>query len=255
VIRLIYMLKEERFDYILDRLKKESRIAYDTVAEALGVSEDTIRRDIEALHKNGLLAKVRGGAIIRAKNPLNFQDRSSYQSDAKEVIALKAQQFIKNGQTIFMDGGTTVCAIAAHFPINSNFRVITNNNALIPILARYQQIEVIVLGGIYNRFTETNTGGQTCQEAKNYIADLFFMGTCAIHSKLGVTAVLQDDGEVKQAMLSQSQKTIALTDKEKLELTEHYKVCDVTSLSAIITELPSDETALDQLRDLGPSLI
>src|SRR5579863_8727454 len=92
------MLKEERFDHILKVIKKKGKVFYETLSEELNISEDTVRRDIESLHKNGLLCKVRGGAISVSKNPLSFQDRTRYLTKEKDVIALKAQQ-----QTIFVE--------------------------------------------------------------------------------------------------------------------------------------------------------
>jgi DeoR/GlpR family transcriptional regulator of sugar metabolism len=249
------MLKEERFDYILKALSEKDKISYEMMASKLNVSEDTIRRDIDILEKNGLLSKVRGGAILRGKNPLTFQDRASYFSGGKEVIALKAQQLIKDGQTIYMDGGTTVCAIASQLPINIHLRIISNNTALIPILANYKDIEHIILGGTHNKVTQTTTGGQTCNEINKYTADLYFMGVCAIHSKLGVTAVYQPDGEVKQAMHKSALRSIALANSEKLDTSEYFRVCELKDVSGMITDLPSNDSKLDSFRNSGISLL
>jgi DeoR family transcriptional regulator, carbon catabolite repression regulator len=249
------MIKEERFDHILGLLKQKGKVTYDMLALDLEVSEDTIRRDIELLHNNGLLSKVRGGAISISKNPLNFQDRASYLSDGKQTIARKAQQFIKNGQTVFMDGGTTICAIAAHLPLNSSLRIVTNNIALIPILSKFKDIEIIVLGGIYNKHTETNLGAKTCEDIRNYIADVYFMGACAIQSKFGITSTFNDEAEVKRIMLHNAKQIIALGNIEKINNTESFKVCDLEDVSALITDLPSDDSKLDNYRNLGIKLI
>jgi DeoR family transcriptional regulator, carbon catabolite repression regulator len=249
------MLKEERFNHILINLKQKGKVFYEPLAKDLNVSEDTIRRDIEALYNNGLLLKVRGGAISQSKNPLTFQDRSHYFSDEKDIIALKAQQLIRNGQTIFMDGGTTVCAIASRLPANASFRLITNNLALIPIVSKFKDIELIVLGGLYDRKTEIATGGQTADEVSKYVADLYLMGTCAIHKDFGITAVFQNDGEVKQRMLKNSNKTFALSNHAKLNLNEYYKVCDLEDISGLITDLPADDTKLNHFRNSGIQLI
>src|ERR1700750_1933223 len=104
------MLKEERFEIILSQLKEKNKVKFEDLASLLQVSEDTVRRDIDLLHRNGLLSKARGGAISREKDPLSFHDRQSFLTKEKDIIALKAQQFLKDGMTVFMDGGTTVCA-------------------------------------------------------------------------------------------------------------------------------------------------
>jgi DeoR/GlpR family transcriptional regulator of sugar metabolism len=249
------MLKEERFNHILKVIKRRGKVFYETLSEDLNISEDTARRDIESLHNNGLLLKVRGGAISISKNPFSFQDRTGYLAEEKELIALKAQQLIKKGQTIFMDGGSTICSIATHLPSNSSFRLVTNNMALVPIISKFRDIELIILGGKHDRETATNTGGQTCNEVKKYIASLYFMGTCAIQKGFGISAVFQNDGEVKQTMLKNANKTFALVNSTNLNTTEHYKVCDIKNISGMITDLATDDPKLDDFRHLGIRLI
>ena len=249
------MLKEERFNHILKVINKRGKVFYETISEDLNISEDTARRDIESLHNNGLLFKVRGGAISVSKNPLSFQDRTRYLSQEKELIALKAQQLIKKGQTIFMDGGSTICAIASHLPSNSSFRLVTNNMALVPIISKFRDIELIVLGGIHDRESAINTGGQTCNEVKQYIASLYFMGTCALQKDFGISAVFQKDGEVKQSMLRNANKTFALVNSSSLNTTEHFKICDVKDISGMITDLATDDSRLDDFRHLSIRLM
>jgi DeoR/GlpR family transcriptional regulator of sugar metabolism len=249
------MLKEIRLQHILTLLESKDLVTYELLASELKVSEDTIRRDIEVLHKNGLLSKVRGGAMLRSQNPLSFQNRETYLQGGKDIIALKAQHLIKNGQTIFMDGGTTVCAIAAHLPLNASLKIITNNQALIPILSRAPNIEIIVLGGRYDRDTETSSGAQAVDEARKYIADLYLMGTCAIHHEFGITASLQTEGEIKQVMVKNSVKTVALSNLEKLNSVEYFKVCELVDVDVLITDIASNESALDLYRRSDIQLI
>ncbi|WP_293916321.1 MULTISPECIES: DeoR/GlpR family DNA-binding transcription regulator [unclassified Sphingobacterium] len=249
------MLKEERFDHILTVLRDSGKVGYAPLSADLSVSEDTIRRDIDILSDRGLLVKVRGGAILPAKNPLNFQDRSSYFTTEKEIIALKTQPFIKSGQTIFMDGGTTICEIAAHLPVHSNFRVITNNQALVPVLSMYKGVEIIVLGGTYNRETQTNTGLLTCQDVGSYVADLYLMGACAIQYQYGITVATKEEGDVKQAMLKSSLQQIVVSHTDKLNSTYPFKVCDVSEVGMLITDVASDDKRLDDFRGSGIQLV
>ncbi|NBA86862.1 DeoR family transcriptional regulator [Emticicia sp. CRIBPO] len=249
------MLKEKRFDYILEKLDRDELVDYKSLAADLGISEDTARRDIQTLHKHGLLSIVSGGAVKRSKNPLSFQDRTSYLTEGKDVIALKAQQFIRNGQTIFMDGGTTICAIASRFPMDASFRVVTNNVALIPVLSNYPGIEVVVLGGLYNKTVQTNFGIYTYREVASYRADLYFMGTCAVDRNSGVTASLSEEGEIKKVMLAQSAKNIAISNAEKLNSTFHFRVCDTKDIDVLITDLPSNDPKLDHYRGIGVELV
>lgn len=249
------MVKEERFEKILAQLRDGSIATYSVLANELAVSEDTVRRDIDQLHQNGLLSKVRGGAIARKKNPLAFQDREGFFGEEKQVIALKVQPLLKNGMTILMDGGTTMCCVADNFSIDLSLRVVTNNMALLPVLNRFPKIEVIVLGGAYDPSIQTNVGAGTCEQVTYYVADMYLMGTCAISIESGITAANKADGEVKRAMLKAAKQTIVLANSEKLESWEHFKVADVDKADKLITELPSDDAKLDGFRNKGFQII
>jgi len=249
------MLKEERFTHILTTIKKKGKVNLESLSSALNVSEDTVRRDIESLHSNGLLLKVRGGAISLSKNPLSFQERAYFLSEEKNIVGLKAQRLIKDGQTVFMDGGSTVCAVASHLPANASFRLVTNNMALVPIISKFKHIDLILLGGIYDRETAVNVGGQTCGEAAKYIADLYLMGTCALQPNFGISSVFQADGEVKQTMLKNAVKTYALGNHTNLNATEYFKVCTLKEISGLITNLLTNDPQLDDFRNLGVPLI
>jgi DeoR/GlpR family transcriptional regulator of sugar metabolism len=242
------MLKEERFEYILKELKSVHKISYEDVALDLKVSEDTIRRDIETLSRSGLLVKVRGGAIRPSSNPLSFHDRTGIFTEGKSIIALKALQVLKNARTVFMDGGTTMIALASNLPADASFRVVTNNIELVTVLTNFPGIEIVVLGGSYNRVTKTNTGPFTCQEVGRYQADIYFMGICSIDSKSGITAAVLEDGEVKKAFMNSSHRTVVLSNAEKLETTDFFKVCTLDEVDTLITDLPSDDKLLDQYR-------
>ncbi len=249
------MLKEERFDLILDELKKEKTVSYQTFAMLTRVSEDTIRRDIEYLYKNGLISKVRGGAMLRSKDPLSFNERETVSTKEKDIIALKAQRFIKNEMTIFLDGGTTVCAIVSHISRDYHLRIVTNNPKLIPIVSDFPNIELILLGGKYYPNHAVTAGADTCLEVNNYTADLYFMGTCGIHPTNGASAIYKEDAEVKRAMCKSAKKIIVLADKNKLRITETFKASDLENIDVLITDLSSDDNQLNDFRDLDIQIV
>jgi DeoR/GlpR family transcriptional regulator of sugar metabolism len=242
------MAKEERYKMILKILEVNGKVGFDDLAPKLNVSSDTVRRDIEQLHKMGLLSKIRGGAAVRSNLPFAFHDRVLQFNEGKNIIGLKVQHLIKPGQTIFMDGGTTVCAVATHFPASIELRVVTNNLALLPILARFPNIETIVLGGVYRKELEVNASQQTCEYAAQYVADLYLMGACGVDSRMGVTAAFREDGEVKQVMRRSSKKTAVLSDCQKLGIVEYFKVADCSEIDMLITDLPTTDASLNPYR-------
>ena len=242
------MLKEKRFNHILDELKTNGQVLYGDLANELGVSEDTIRRDIELLVKSGLMVKTRGGAISPNKNPLSFKERSGLFSEGKKRIALKAQQQLNQIRTLFLDGGSTTLAFASSLPIDSNLRIITNNLSIPEVLTNHKGVQLIILGGNYERNTQTTFGTQTCLEVQKFTADLYLMGTCAIDPKFGLTAQVGEDGEVKKMMIQSSRKTMALVNQEKLNTNEYFTVATLNEIDGIITDLDSDDKLLDRYR-------
>lgn len=249
------MVKEKRFSYILEQLHLNKSVDFSELSKTLQVSEDTIRRDIDALAANGLLSKVRGGAIPRSAHPLTFADRSGYSNTDKEIIALKAQSLIKNGQTIFMDGGTSVYTLTTLLPTDIQLTVITNNTSIIPALARYKGINSIILGGRYLKETETLIGLQAIKHAEQFQADLYFMGICALDIDKGITSTFMEEAELKQAMLSCSNQTVVLSSLDKLGTFEPYRVAPMESVHYMVTEVDIAHEALLPYRKLGIKIL
>jgi len=184
----------------------------------------------------------------RSSNPLTFQDRDNYLKDQKQVIALKALSLLKEGMTIFMDGGTTVCTLVACIPANLKLRIITSNMMIVPLLQDKKKIELIVLGGNYCPETASTVGEVACSEIENYAADLYMMGVCAVDPTFGVTAEVQQDAAVKRAMLKSSRKVIALVNHASLHIEKPFKVCDLDRLDTFVTDLASTANTLDAFR-------
>lgn len=249
------MVKEKRFNYILEKLLDKNEVGFAELSKDLNVSEDTIRRDIDSLASNGLLLKIRGGAIPRSHNPLTFKERIGHLRDDKEIIALKAQMLIKPGQTIFMDGGTSVYTLVSLLSTDIKLTVITNNLAIIPALSAYSGVELIVLGGKYLKQSETVVGLQAIRMVENFQADLYFMGICALDTVKGVTASFMEEAELKQAMLKNSAMAIALSTFDKLETFESYRVCPIEDLDYIITEMDANDVKFESFKKKGISVL
>ena len=249
------MTKEKRFTYILKKLQDKSEVGFAELSDELKVSEDTIRRDIDVLANNGLCLKVRGGAIPRSHNPLTFKERVGILKDDKELIALKSQALIKTGQTLFMDGGTSVYTLVSLLPTDIKLTVITNNVAIVPALSFYSGIDLIVLGGKYLKESETVVGFQAMKMVENFQADVYFMGICALDPAKGVTANYMEEAELKQVMLNHSNVSVALSTFDKLETFESYRVCSIEDLDYIVTEMNPDNETFKLFHERGVKVL
>lgn len=244
------MLKEERLDYILRKLRTDQKVLQTELSNDLQVSEDTVRRDLEALAQNGLLIKVRGGAIPHSPNPPAFRDRIDFHDHEKRTIARKALSLLQNGQTIILDGGTSTLTFAQTFPTNLQLRVITNSIPIAMELMEHAGIDVVFTGGKVNKESQTTIGLETMKMYQKIRADLCFLGVCSLHTAVGVTGIDLDETELKATMVAASSRVIALATIDKMGTAEHFKVCEITDIDTIVTDQPDDDLFMPY-RQLG----
>jgi len=234
------MLKEERLNFIISQLKSSQSVKLGKLSEALNVSEDTIRRDLESLAKDGLLTKVRGGAIPHSPNAHSFQERIHVSENEKQVIAQKALQLIKPHNTILLDGGTTTYTLATL--LDMPLTVVTNNIPVAALLAGRKDMEVVMTGGRILPDSLVTAGEYAIRLLKQLHVDICFVGVCSLHHEIGVSSIDYFECEMKRAMVNCSDRIVALTGHDKIGTAETYKICAIDELDIIITEIdPANE--------------
>lgn len=243
------MLKEERLDFIINQLKSSQSVKLAELSEMLQVSEDTVRRDIELLAKNGLLTKVRGGAIPHSPNAHNFKERMHVSEQEKEIIANKALSLIKPGDTILLDGGTTTYTLAGL--LDMPLTVITNNVPAAALLAGRKDMEVVLTGGRILPDCQATAGSEAIRMLEQLHVDICFIGICSLHHEIGVSTVNYMESDLKRAMISCSDRIVAVTKHDKIGTAEPYKVCPIESLHTIVTEIDPHERIFAPYREKG----
>jgi len=248
------MVKEERLQLILDQLGKESKVQLAEMSHLLNVSEDTVRRDIKELNEQGLLRAVRGGAISNSSVPHHYRDREKYDVGQKKLIAEKAIPFIKNGQTIFMDGGTSVLAVAQMLPKDLNITVVTNSFPVADVLEDHPNADVIFAGGRLYKTAFTTIGHETIQTIRNVRANIYFMGVSSLNT-IGVTGKSYEDVQVKKTMAEMSAQVIALSTLAKINTAQAFYICPTTDIDVIITEADPNSEELSAYKKLDIAII
>ena len=249
------MLKEERFQVILSQLGQDQKVHLVELSQILKVSEDTIRRDIKELADQGLLKSVRGGAVPHSPGPHRFHDRIEYGNEQKGIIAKKALDFLKDGQVVIFDGGTSAMLIAQALPKDIRLTVVTNSFPIANILEVHEKVEVLFAGGRLLKNSFVTIGNETIQFFKKFRADICFLGICSIHSELGVTGPDYEESEVKKAMIESSREIIALATIEKLGTAEAYYVCPTNQLTTIITDQPDNLPEFEIYKKTGINMV
>jgi len=247
------MLKEERLDFIIKRLQSNQYVKLGELSEALQVSSDTIRRDIEFLATNGLLTKVRGGAIPHSPNAPSFKERIHVSEDEKGVIARKALSLIGPGDTILLDGGTTTYALASL--LNGPLTVITNNIPAAALLAGRKDMEIIIPGGRVLPDSQITSGADAIRLLQQLHVSTCFIGVCSLHHEIGVSSIDYFESEMKRAMINCSDKIVAVGSHDKIGTAEPYKICEIDVLDSIITEIEPSDPLFEPYRNLNIDII
>lgn len=223
-----------------NKLAANSSLVAADIAAEFGISIDTVRRDLIALEQQGLLKRVKGGALplLPPVNPL--VQRMQYKNWLGN-IAPKIEHILQNKHTIFLDGGTSVAAFARQLPCQFQGLAITPSPIIASILLELQ-IETLLIGGSIKASGGIATGAQTVRDIANCTADISILGACALDAQFGLSADIKDEADVKAQMAKSANQTIILADAEKLHQHARHKVLNCNQIYMLITNAKVEKT-------------
>lgn len=245
------MLKRERQAYIVHQVNLHNKVLSNTLSSQIDVSEDTIRRDLQELDEKGKLIKVHGGALSHAFNDITYPSKKIYSQDIKKIIGEKAAGLIKDGMFVLTGGGTTIIEMARSLPVNLSATFISGS---IPAIVEYMHhplIDVIVVGDKLSKNSKITLGADAIARMKTLKPDICFLGINAIDLQHGITDSDWDVVQLKQSMIEASKKVVCLTISEKINTTQPVKVCDLSKVDILITELPNEHPMLQPYAAAG----
>lgn len=249
------MLTAERRKYILNLLKQDGRVVVQDLSEALGVSIDTIRRDLRDLAAEGRLTRVHGGALPSSPAATSYSDRQRHITAEKISIAGRAAQLARDGMVVVMGGGITNVQIAERFPRDLHATVITHNPPIAGVLGEHPHVEVILAGGRLFKYTMVTVGAETVEAFKQVRADLCYLGVCSLHPEVGITNVHYEETLVQRALVACAGEVVAPATSDKLGTAAPYVIGPLRELNTIVTDRNAGEDALRAYRDLGIEII
>jgi len=238
------MLKEERQNYILDKIREKNKVKSNELAIELNVSEDTIRRDLNQLSHNGLILKVHGGALSTHQKLYQYNESTIFNRENKIKLAKKAISLLKDGQVIIMSGGTTNLELSRLIPQNLKLTVYTYSLPIAMQLTEHPSIEVFIIGGKIHKKALVTVGVNVIKILSKIKADICFLGTSGIDLNEGVTEVGYEVSFVKRVMIASSDNVVSLVTSDKLNTTQRYPICDLNEIHKIITDLDPDDPKL-----------
>lgn len=249
------MLTEERRRKILETLASDQRVVASTLAAEFGVSEDTIRRDLRELAEEGLLRRVYGGAVPRTPVAHTYAGRRSESVEAKSAIAATAARFLRPGQVVFFDAGTTATAVATHMPRDLALTVVTHSLPVASVLAEHPTVEVLMLGGRLLKESLSLAGAETVDGYRRIRADLCVLGTASVHPDIGLGVFAREDAEVKRAMVGASAAVMVVAAGEKLGTTAPFLVGPLSIVDRLVTDSTAPDAVLQSLRHAGIEIV
>lgn len=205
---------KSRYNKILELLTKEKKIEVNELSRALGVSNVTIRKDLDALEEKGIIKRGHGYAVLASKDDIN--GRLAYHYETKKLIAEKAAELIHDGDTVMIESGSC-CAILADTIASEKMDVtiVTNSAFIANYIRAKQNAKVILLGGAYQNDSQVMVGPIVAQCAKNFCVDQLFIGTDGYVPRLGFTNSDHLRAQAVRDMADQAEHIIVLTESEK----------------------------------------
>ncbi|MDJ1482090.1 DeoR/GlpR family DNA-binding transcription regulator [Cytophagaceae bacterium YF14B1] len=249
------MLKEERHQYILQKLLENRKVISLELQKELQVSDDTIRRDLQELADIGLIKKVHGGAIPKPELPYDMNERLHISETEKQIIAEKAIGLFSDDQVIILDNGTTNLLVAKLLPSTLKATIFTNSLQIAHELVTHPEVETIMLGGKIFKQAQAAIGIETVESLAMIRADWCLIGVCSIHPEVGVTSQSREESQVKRKMVEVSQKIIATATYDKMNTAENFLVCTTESLDILITDNRIEKTLLQQYEKMDIQIL
>ncbi|WP_169978404.1 DeoR/GlpR family DNA-binding transcription regulator [Microbispora sp. H10836] len=241
------MLPAQRHQRIIEALGRKGTVRTEDLAALLGVSHETVRRDLAILERRALLVRVHGGATAAPSGTgeeLSYLERSTSQSEAKAVIGELAARLLRPGQTVIIDVGTTAVHVARALPPFFRGVVATCSLLVAAELAGRPGVEVLVAGGRVRQGDLAVSNAHTLGFFQDLRADVAFLGSGGVDAEAGLTDYFLDEVATKRVILAGTARTYVLADSSKHGRVAAYRVCALDGPSGLITDAePSPELA------------
>ncbi|MFE8118615.1 DeoR/GlpR family DNA-binding transcription regulator [Brenneria goodwinii] len=234
------MLEETRLHRIRALLSTLNRVSTEKIIQHLGVSRETVRRDILKLEAMGALRRVHGGIVATSQEPeAPLSVRNTVREREKQAIARAAVRQLKAGQTLFIDAGSTTSLLADELLSMPGMTVITNSlNVALKLTATETELrhEVILLGGNMGLAAQATCGDVTLSELQRYRADVALLSPVGLSSQSGASSFAHHEAAVASLMIQHANTRIILADHSKIGLTSRIIYATMAEIDIIITD-------------------
>lgn len=249
------LFAQERQDLLLRRLSDLGRIDAAALAAEVGVSNESIRKDLALLEERGLLRRVHGGAILphELRAEPGISARTSFTAE-KHAIAVAALAFVPPNGSILLDAGTTTARLAALLPVDSTLFVCTNSLPIASALTDFSAVTVQSLGGTVRRQSGAGVGPLTVHALSAINVDVAFLGANAVSLTRGLSTPDEQEGMTKKAMFGSARRRILLADHSKFGRESLYRYADLADVDMLVTDADISDDARAAVSAAGVDL-
>lgn len=237
------MLALERRRTILERLAADGKVIVAELAKEFDVTEETIRRDLEKLDREGLASKTYGGAVAKNASAVDlpYTVRETVNVRQKQQIAETVSDLIADGSRIMLDSSSTALYVLKRLKERKNLTIITNSVKILLELADKPDWTVLSTGGVLKKGALSLTGSSAEKMIGSYHVDIAVCSCKGLDMELGVTDSNENDALIKQAMFHAAEKTILALDADKLDRKSFVKLCNADEIDVIVTDRAPNE--------------
>ena len=247
------MLALERRNLILEKLQAEKRVVVSELSQLYEVSEETIRRDLDKLEKEGLATKSYGGAVINedVSIDLPFNIRKNQNVSGKQQMADIAASLVQEGDHIFLDASTTAVFIAKALKENERLTVITNSMEILLELSDVSGWNIISTGGVMKEGYLAFLGSKTEDAIRSYYVDKVIISCKALDHEWGIMESQEAFGTTKKAMIASGREKILVVDSTKFDQTAFSVAGKLRDIDVVVTDRKPSEKWLAHFAEEG----
>ncbi len=247
----------KRRQSIIDAILDQGVVRVSFLAEKFGVTQTTIRKDLNYLEGKGLLHRSYGSAVVSSApvKDISVDKKKLINHDAKLRIAKAAAELIEDSDSIFMASGSTIAVFADHLKPKGNLNVVTTSVNISTLLGEIDGISVMQVGGMLYSNTLSVYGSDAIQAVKNIFCSKLFFGIDGMSLEYGITCATREEAELTQAMMRSAEKKIVLCDSSKLGKRGFARISGISDIDILITDSSFPEGDKAQFESTGIQVI
>jgi DeoR/GlpR family transcriptional regulator of sugar metabolism len=250
------VLPDQRREAILGALAHDGRVVATQLAAALGVSDDTVRRDLDELAAAGRVRRVRGGALpAEAATPPRMVDRQELHTAEKAVVAARAAMLLADEAVVSLAGGTTCLAIARLLAADGRSRQVLTTSPDVALALADAPGEVLLAGGRLEPDSRTTVGAEAIDAVRRMRPGVAVLGACSLHPAIGLTTYCAGEAEVLREQARCAGRLMVATESAKLGSTAAHVVAAAEDVAQLVTDASAPEQELAGLRAAGVEVV